>query len=172
MNEKIKSIIITTLTDGFGELPKEYINYVNSIESISKLTEFMKKLDGLEDINKLFEEEGIFLIPEKNNVNEDRKTLDEVSATLESKSNVSHLEKLIKDIESKKTRITGKQLEVYEYIFKNISEIPNFISCKDLADDLGVSTKTIVALLLKLNLGSFGSFTSKIKDCIKKDSKK
>ena len=171
MNEQIKSIIIITLTNGFGELPKEYINYVNSIESISKLTEFMKKLDGLEDINKLFEEEEIFLIPEKNNVNEERKTLEEVSATLESKPNVRHLEKLIKDIESKKAKITGKQLEVYEYILKNISEIPNFISCKDLADDLGVSTKTIVALLLKLNLGSFGSFTSKIKDCIKKDSK-
>ena len=85
---------------------------------------------------------------------------------------VSYLEKLIKDIESKKMKITGKQVYVYEYILNNISELPNFISCRDLADELGVSTRTIASLLFKLNLGSFGGFISKIKDCIKKDSKK
>ncbi len=170
MNEQIKSIIILTLTNVFGELPKEYINYVNSIESISKLTEFMKKLDGLEDINKLFEEEGLSLIS-NNNIDEEKKTLEEVSVTLENKPQVSYLDKLIKDIESKKMNITGKQVYVYEYILKNINELPKFKSCRDLANELGVGTITITTLLLKLNLGSYGNFISKIKECIKKDSK-
>ena len=171
MSEKIKSVIITTLTDGFGELPEEYISYVNSIESISKLTDFMNKLDGLEDITKLFEEEGIFLIPENSSIDEEKKTLEEVSVTLENKLKVSNLEKLRKDIESKKMNITGKQVYVYEYILKNMNELPKFKSCRDLANELGVGTTTITTLLLKLNLGSYGNFISKIKECIKKDSK-
>ncbi|WP_291627811.1 UvrD-helicase domain-containing protein [Clostridium sp.] len=171
MNKQIKSVIINTLTNGFGELPKEYINYINSIESLIKLTEFMNKLDGLEDINKLFEEEGITLIS-NNNINEDEKTLEEVSVTLESKSKVSYLDKLIKDIENKKMKVTGKQLDVYEYIINNIIELPKFKNCRDLSNKLGVSTTTITMLLLKLNLGSYGNFISVIKECIKKDSKR
>lgn len=172
MNEKIKSLIITTLINGFGELPEEYINYIDSIESLNDLSEFLNKLEGLEDINKLFEEEGIIVISNDNDIYEDKKTLEEVSIAVESEFKVSYLENLIKDIESKKEKLVGKQVYVSEYILKNINELPKFKSCKELADELGVSTTTIVTLLLKLNLGSFGNFICKIKECKKKDSRR
>lgn len=69
-------------------------------------------------------------------------------------------------------KVTGKQLDVYEYIINNIIELPKFKNCRDLSNKLGVSTTTITMLLLKLNLGSYGNFISVIKECIKKDSKR
>lgn len=172
MSEKIKNIIVTNLTDVFGELPQEYKDYIDSIERLNELTEFLNKLDGLEDINKLFEKEGIFIISNNDDINENEKALQEVSVTLKSKLKVGHLEKLINDIEKKRKNFAGKQLEVYEYILQNINELPKFKNCRELSNELGVSTATISTLLLKLNLGSFGNFICKIKECINKDLEK
>ena len=67
---------------------------------------------------------------------------------------------------------TEKQSEVLEYILENIEELPKYKTCRQFADSVGVSSATINTTLLKLNLGSFGNFISKIRECIKKDSKK
>ena len=39
-----------------------------------------------------------------------------------------------------------------------------------MADAIGVSTATISIFLLRLNLGNFNSFISKIRCCIRRDS--
>ncbi|MDU5105773.1 UvrD-helicase domain-containing protein [Clostridium sp.] len=59
--ENLKKTIIQTLIYTFDNIPKEYIDYIESIDNYNDLTKFGEKLEGLEDINKLFEEEGIFI---------------------------------------------------------------------------------------------------------------
>ena len=61
MNETLKQIFIQTLSDTFGTLPKEYIEYIKSIDNYNDLIKFGSKLEGVEDINKLFEEEGVHI---------------------------------------------------------------------------------------------------------------
>lgn len=172
MNQGLQKIIIQTLSDGFGNLPQEYIDYIESIDNFNELSSFAGKLDGIEDIDKLFEEEGIIRKIEIEAVKEINQSLSEASITIENKHQIGHLEKLMYDIKSRGKYFTGKQAEVLDYILENIKELPKYKSCREFADLVGVSTATISTALLKLNLGSFGNFISKIKECIKKDSKK
>ena len=172
MNQGLQKIIIQTLSDGFGNLPQEYIDYIESIDNFNELSSFAGKLDGIEDIDKLFEEEGIIRKIEIEAVKEINQSLSEASITMDNKHQIGHLEKLMYDIKSRGKYFTGKQAEVLDYILENIKELPKYKSCREFADLVGVSTATISTALLKLNLGSFGNFISKIKECIKKDSKK
>ncbi|MPM15647.1 hypothetical protein SDC9_62018 [bioreactor metagenome] len=166
MNQPIRDAIIKTLMDGFGNLPKEYINYINSIDNYAELTEFGAKLDGLEDIHKLF---NVNL--KKRETLEIKETMNEASVTLERQVKIGYLEKLTNEIKNNNQFFTGKQSDVFEYIKSNIEYLSKFKNCKELADNLGVSTATINTVLMKLNLGSFGSFISKINRCIKNDLK-
>ena len=47
INEALRITIIKTLTDGFGKLPQEYIDYVYNMDSLSELSRFVNKLDGV-----------------------------------------------------------------------------------------------------------------------------
>ena len=172
INEALRITIIKTLTDGFGKLPQEYIDYVYNMDSLSELSRFVSKLEGFEDIDKLFKEEGIVIVQKTIEVYESEKTLNEASVTLETEGEIGHLDKLIYEIKGRGKFITGKQLEVFNYIVNNINELPKFKSCKELADKLEVSTSTISTTLLRLRMGSFWEFISKVRECIKKDRKK
>ena len=172
INEALRITIIKTLTDGFGKLPQEYIDYVYNMDSLSELSRFVSKLEGVEDIDKLFKEEGIIIVQKTIKVYESEKTLNEASVTLETEGEIGHLDKLIYEIKGRGKFVTGKQLEVFNYIVNNINELPKFKSCKELADKLEVSTSTISTTLLRLRMGSFWEFISKVRECIKKDRKK
>lgn len=172
INEALRITIIKTLTDGFGKLPQEYIDYVYNMDSLSELSRFVGKLEGVEDIDKLFKEEGIVIVQKTIEVYESEKTLNEASVTLETEGEIGHLDKLIYEIKGRGKFVTGKQLEVFNYIVNNINELPKFKSCKELADKLEVSTSTISTTLLRLRMGSFWEFISKVRECIKKDRKK
>lgn len=171
INVGMKNFIKKTLTDGFGELPQEYIQYIDSMNNINDLTKFASKLDELEDIHELFESEGIITglkKLEKETVNISRNE----DTTFKNKHKISNIEKLIIDLKNRENYLTGKQLDVYDYVIKNIIELPKYKNCRELADKLGVSTTTITMMFMKLNVGTFGNFVSMIKDCIKNDSKK
>lgn len=168
INEALRITIIKTLTDGFGKLPQEYIDYVYNMDSLSELSRFVSKLDGVEDIDKLFKEEGIIIVQKTIKVYESEKTLNEASVTLETEGEIGYLDKLIYEIKSRGKFINGKQLDVFNYIVNNINELPKFKSCKELADKLEVSTSTISTTLLRLRMGSFWEFISKVRECIKK----
>ena len=172
INEALRITIIKTLTDGFGKLPQEYIDYVYNMDSLSELSRFVSKLEGVEDIDKLFKEEGIIIVQKTIKVYESEKTLNEASVTLETEGEIGYLDKLIYEIKSRGKFINGKQLDVFNYIVNNINELPKFKSCKELADKLEVSTSTISTTLLRLRMGSFWEFISKVRECIKKDRKK
>ena len=58
----MRTTIINTLTNWFGELPQEYIDYVYNMDSLSELSKFVSKLDGVEDMDKLFKYEGIIIV--------------------------------------------------------------------------------------------------------------
>ena len=135
-----------------------------------ELSSFAIKLEGIEDVDKLFEEEGIIRKVEIEEVKEINQSLSEI--TIEKRHETGNLEKLMNDIKSRNKYFTGKQSEVLEYILENIEELPKYKNCRQFADSVGVSSATINTTLLKLNLGSFGNFISKIRECIKKDSNK
>lgn len=105
-------------------------------------------------------------------VYESEKALNETSVTLETEGKIGELDKLIYDIKGIGKFVTGKHLEVFNYIVNNISELPKFKSCRQLADKLEVSTSTISTTLLRLRMESFWYFISKVRECIKKDRKK
>ena len=170
MNQGLQKIIIKTLSEGFGDLPPEYIDYIESIDDFMELSSFAIKLEGIEDVDKLFEEEGIIRKVEIEEVKEINQSLSEI--TIEKRHETGNLEKLMNDIKSRNKYFTGKQSEVLEYILENIEELPKYKNCRQFADSVGVSSATINTTLLKLNLGSFGNFISKIRECIKKDSNK
>ena len=170
MNQGLQKIIINTLSEGFGDLPPEYIDYIESIDDFMELSSFAIKLEGIEDVDKLFEEEGIIRKVEIEEVKEINQSLSEI--TIEKRHETGNLEKLMNDIKSRNKYFTGKQSEVLEYILENIEELPKYKNCRQFADSVGVSSATINTTLLKLNLGSFGNFISKIRECIKKDSNK
>jgi DNA helicase-2/ATP-dependent DNA helicase PcrA len=170
MNQGLQKIIIKTLSEGFGDLPPEYIDYIESIDDFMELSSFAIKLEGIEDVDKLFEEEGVIRKVEIEEVKEINQSLSEI--TIEKRHETGNLEKLMNDIKSRNKYFTEKQSEVLEYILENIEELPKYKTCRQFADSVGVSSATINTTLLKLNLGSFGNFISKIRECIKKDSKK
>ena len=62
INEALRITIIKTLTDGFGKIPQEYIDYVYNMDSLSELSRFVSKLERVEDIDKLFKQEGIVIV--------------------------------------------------------------------------------------------------------------
>lgn len=62
INDTLTITIIKTLTDWFGKLLQEYIDYVYNMDSLSELSRFVSKLDGVEDIDKIFKEEGIIIV--------------------------------------------------------------------------------------------------------------
>lgn len=88
INEALRITIIKTLTDGFGKLPQEYIDYVYNMDSLSELSRFVSKLEGVEDIDKLFKQEGIVIVQKTIEVYESEKTLNEASVTLETENEI------------------------------------------------------------------------------------
>ena len=47
INDTLTITIIKTLTDWFGKLLQEYIDYVYNMDSLSELSRFVNKLDGV-----------------------------------------------------------------------------------------------------------------------------
>ena len=88
INDTLTITIIKTLTDWFGKLLQEYIDYVYNMDSLSELSRFVSKLDGVEDIDKLFKEEGIIIVQKTIKVYESEKTLNEASVTLETENEI------------------------------------------------------------------------------------
>ena len=88
INEALRITIIKTLTDGFGKIPQEYIDYVYNMDSLSELSRFVSKLEGVEDIDKLFKQEGIVIVQKTIEVYESEKTLNEASVTLETENEI------------------------------------------------------------------------------------
>ena len=88
INDTLTITIIKTLTDGFGKLPQEYIDYVYNMDSLSELSRFVSKLEGVEDIDKLFKQEGIVIVQKTIEVYESEKTLNEASVTLETENEI------------------------------------------------------------------------------------
>ena len=52
------------------------------MDSLSELSRFVSKLEGVEDIDKLFKQEGIVIVQKTIEVYESEKTLNEASVTL------------------------------------------------------------------------------------------
>lgn len=56
------------------------------MDSLSELSRFVSKLEGVEDIDKLFKQEGIVIVQKTIEVYESEKTLNEASVTLETEN--------------------------------------------------------------------------------------
>lgn len=64
------------------------IDYVYNMDSLSELSRFVSKLEGVEDIDKLFKQEGIVIVQKTIEVYESEKTLNEASVTLETENEI------------------------------------------------------------------------------------
>ncbi|MFQ6881869.1 hypothetical protein [Clostridium sp.] len=58
------------------------------MDSLSELSRFVSKLEGVEDIDKLFKQEGIVIVQKTIEVYESEKTLNEASVTLETENEI------------------------------------------------------------------------------------
>lgn len=164
----LQKIIINRLEFLYGVLADEYKKYILELNIFEDISNFIIKLDNIENIDSFFCSIGI------NNKSEltSKVTLihqNSVNIEINKKSNWIVLnqnqdcENLKFYIQSKKYILSKSQIIVANFIVKNIYEIINYKTAKELADFIGVSSSTISSTLTRLRLGNLNSLINQIR---------